>query len=306
MTEDTFEHETIKFLYRVREYDPGHVYECFLPLYLVANQLHSHGFEGEEYERRITKSFNYYIGKWTDWGESSKELSILDIYWLSVIAIDVGVKKLWDAILYQKVNNDYQGFESNIDKYKQSGVLPMDLATIDIAALLFDKPIRLSNLPPGHPFWKVHGVNTRTEWEKLDLLEKRIRTAVNLAAVMKTYFILGQNSFINNGTSDNSFYKDEIVESNKYGQNDPRDLSLKDEDPLEAFAELAGIDLKKFTTGELLRLTDLCNAFDSGIVKSSKTGISFTAFYGEKSDSEKTQRSRLFKKVRKLSNKLNK
>ena len=74
-------------------------------------------------------------------------------------------------------------------------------------------------------------------------------------------------------------------------------LDLDDKERLYQFAALAGIDLNEFTPKEQERMLDLLHLLKRDNEKGSKAGT-FKEYYGGRADSEKTQRSRLFQKVR--------
>jgi hypothetical protein len=75
-----------------------------------------------------------------------------------------------------------------------------------------------------------------------------------------------------------------------------------EQDRLLRFAELAGININDLTAKEQQRLSELMTADDMGYQLASKKGVSLAAFYGNRADSEKTQRYRLFKKIKRLAN----
>jgi len=79
-------------------------------------------------------------------------------------------------------------------------------------------------------------------------------------------------------------------------QEDPLDKGER----LSKFASLAGINLDDFTPGDQARILELADAFASGFGKSSKIGMSYKDYYGDRADSEKTQRQRLFQKIKRL------
>ncbi|MFC1930064.1 hypothetical protein ACFLW6_04320 [Chloroflexota bacterium] len=81
-------------------------------------------------------------------------------------------------------------------------------------------------------------------------------------------------------------------------QEEPSD----DSERLDRFATLAGIDMNALTPKEQQRLMELMEAFDMDYNFASKKGVPIAAFYGDRADSEKTQRQRLFKKIRDLQN----
>lgn len=80
----------------------------------------------------------------------------------------------------------------------------------------------------------------------------------------------------------------------------PEDIcDLDDSERLLRFAELVGIDINEFTPKERERMMGLVDLFEKDYEKGSKIGLSFKDYYGDKSDSEKTQRAKLFQKIRK-------
>jgi len=75
---------------------------------------------------------------------------------------------------------------------------------------------------------------------------------------------------------------------------------LEDSERLEKFVKLIGINLDDFNPKEQHRLIELMTALDMDYEFASKKGVSITDYYGGRADSEKTQRSRLFKKIKRL------
>ena len=79
----------------------------------------------------------------------------------------------------------------------------------------------------------------------------------------------------------------------------PEDMcDLDDSERLLRLAELVGIDMNEFTPREQERMLGLLDFFETGNEKNSKIGLSFKDYYGDKSDSEKTQRAKLFQKIK--------
>ena len=81
-------------------------------------------------------------------------------------------------------------------------------------------------------------------------------------------------------------------------EGDENKLPLSDEDRLSQFCELAGVEMGTLTGGDSSRILDILHALDEGYDFASKQGVSMKAYHGEQADSEKTQRQRLFKKLR--------
>ena len=77
---------------------------------------------------------------------------------------------------------------------------------------------------------------------------------------------------------------------------------LDDRERLLRFVGRAGININDLTPKDQQRLTELMSADDMGYQLASKKGLSLAAFYGNRADSEKTQRHRLFEKIRDLAN----
>lgn len=81
-------------------------------------------------------------------------------------------------------------------------------------------------------------------------------------------------------------------------EGEENNLPLSDEDRLSEFYELAGVEISTLTAGESSRMLDIFHALDLGYDFAAKQGMSMQAYYGTRADSEKTQRQRLFKKLR--------
>ena len=75
---------------------------------------------------------------------------------------------------------------------------------------------------------------------------------------------------------------------------------MEDGERLLGLVTSQGVKIDDLTPGDQKRLIELLHAFDDGYEISSKTGMSLKDYYGNRADSEKTQRQRLRKKVKKL------
>lgn len=76
--------------------------------------------------------------------------------------------------------------------------------------------------------------------------------------------------------------------------------SLDDSERLARFAMHVGISMDDLTPKEQQRLVEIMNALDMDYGFASKKGLSIADYYGDRADSEKTQRQRLFKKIKRL------
>ena len=75
---------------------------------------------------------------------------------------------------------------------------------------------------------------------------------------------------------------------------------LDDSERLASFTSLAGINIDDLTPKERHRLLELLKAIDMGYNFASKKGLPIADYYGDRADSKKTQRSRLFQKIKRL------
>jgi hypothetical protein len=76
------------------------------------------------------------------------------------------------------------------------------------------------------------------------------------------------------------------------------EFQLSEDERLMSFTERAGIDLKDLTTSDCRRILYLLEGLESGYEFASKRGVPISALYGDRANSEKVKRQRLFKKIR--------
>ena len=111
--------------------------------------------------------------------------------------------------------------------------------------------------------------------------------------MMKAFIKALQLAFEYQGYSSKMVYVSEFNVSRK-----DRVEYTSDSDRLEQFYELVGIEMNALTDGDARRVLDILNALDMDYDFASKQGVSMAAYYGKRADSEKTQRQRLFKKIK--------
>lgn len=91
---------------------------------------------------------------------------------------------------------------------------------------------------------------------------------------------------------------DDLTLEDMIVEGDENKFPLSDGDRLSQFCELAGVDMDTLTGGDSNRILDILHALDEDYDFASKQGMAMRAYHGERADSEKTQRQRLFKKLR--------
>lgn len=273
--------------------DPGGVLQHFWPLYYVYPTLQKQGLSGQALKERMWKCFKRLLIKWGEDGPQEK-ITPLDIHWLVDITCQVDIADLLCfSRLKWAIENDYNGF---VERVKEITDLPAE----EVAALLYDPP--KLNFPPGHPLWLARGVEHVGQWRELK--EKRVlNDAKNTLGILRAFAAAMKNAYEREGRSDN----DKVMYISEHTGPGPSIESeipyLDDANRLSQFFEIAGVDMSMLTEGELARILDLLNALDIGFDFSSKKGRPIEAYYGDKADSEKTQRNRLFRKIRESSDK---
>ena len=166
-------------------------------------------------------------------------------------------------------------------------------------------------IPPGHSLWLALEVSDGGQWQSLPeneqvtrMLRSLRRNRLFLARVMLRLACnaLERGSQSRENTVSLELLTDKEIEESNLQRVIAQLCAHKasDGERLQNFAELAGIDMVELTPRETERVLDLMDFFDWGGQNSSKTGVSFKEYYGGDSDSEKTQRNRLFKKIRRL------
>jgi hypothetical protein len=226
-----------------------------------------------------------------------------DLYWLADATHRLGIGDLiWPSLLNSRLHTDYQGFRKDTIEFAKI----TNNSTEEFAALLLDaygdfKDLRL---PPGHLVWKSLGVNDLGEYRKRGL-EQTFKEAQwaktgKLNEYAKQLVKAARNEFTHRGWSERAYYAGEQIE--KASEEDNTKFHISDEKRLLSFCELAGTDRSTLSDSEAKRILDLLCALDEGFEFSSKQGVSIKAYYGDRADSEKTQRQRLFKKLRSARN----
>lgn len=205
---------------------------------------------------------------------------------------------LWYGVTLGIINDDTR--RKRIEIQAQQGIYKT-YKDLEVAALLFDPPeIKIEQIPPGHIFWSILGVRDAGEWHKLDGITRCIRCQKTLTKQVRVFLRLLISKEAKKGMTGRLEYVSDFtgIEPSVDNKID----YLNNRDRLSQFYELAGIDMELLTDRESSRILDLLNALDVYDF-ASKQGFSMAAYYGDKADSEKTQRQRLFKKIRQASSK---
>jgi hypothetical protein len=303
--------EMLRYLGEAEKYDPNGVFPALLPLYNAEEWCRGQGYSGRDYESLMVKSFGMLLRNWAELN-ANPFVQPEDIFWLVHVATDVGIGHIWRGVLVDTINNDPDHFADNV-RGLYSRVFPQpEFAPQEFAALILAPPDKLT-LPPGHPVWLSRGVRNIGEWQHLAGTDRVLRTAANADRIARSYLKAMRNNWMRKvaehpETSDKA--EREVDFESKYKRKKYKNRILTFDstpddsgnlpDRLTELAESVGLDMAELTPGEQSRLLGLFSALDGGISMSSKQGLSLESLYGERADSEKTQRSRLFKKIRGL------
>jgi hypothetical protein len=209
---------------------------------------------------------------------------------------------IWQQVLIHRLNTDYDGWLEHIKGLKTQNAVPSNLQPKEQAALILSlyQLIKFECLPPGHPVWVSLGVNNYGEWRaKNPILETmKLANTKEFNRISRTILTTAKRADERQGISEKMKYVSEFTGIEPVTED--RIEYLSDDDRLSQFCEFKGIDMDKLTDCDVNRMTILLRALDDYDF-ASKQGVSLSAYYGDKANSEKTQRQRLFKKIKKVS-----
>jgi len=289
--------EAFKFFSVCEAHDPGGVLNRFWPIYYVLAILQKQGISGQALEDRMIKCFQRLLQKWAK-SDPEYKLTLTDLYWLAQIATHVGIDDLvLSRVVEWTISEDYQGITKRIEALNIPNFSPEECE-----ALILSPPDNLT-FPPRHPLWLARGVRNESEWRELGADMRIIKDITNLEGIITAFGIALRRAFERKGRSDKIVYVSDYTGLEPDTEDNVKYLS--DSDRLSQFCELAGIEMDKLTDGDSSRILDILHALDMGYDFSSKQGVSMQAYYGDRADSEKTQRQRLHKKLRDMSDKSN-
>ena len=251
----------------------------------------------DEYQEAVKSAYHEGLIAWAEENPDSYTLEeFAGWVWygwkLGVLPDDWGINLMTDAI-----NKDYDQFTRNFEWLQRDGLIPQNLSVPEFAALLLDPPdMHITQIPPGHDFWYALGVKDAREWHAKDGLTRQIDWHKRLGNFGRVFLRLLANKESRLGASDKLRY---VSEFNGIEPSIENNIEyLNDNDRLSFICELAGIEMDKLTDGDSSRILDILYVLDAGYDFASKQGVSMAAYYGDKANSEKTQRQRLFKKLR--------
>lgn len=293
--------EALKFWRECQKHDPSGVLNYFLPLYYVEAVLQKRGLPEQVLKDRLFQCFCKLLQRW---GKANPDyiLTDTDLFWIAHIISHMGIGDIVSTrVVNDAVNENLEDFRTRIRE-----LIP-NLEPMELTALLLSPPNNLT-FPPGHPIWLARGVKDVREWRELGL-DRIFKDLANVKKIVKEFAIALRRAFERHGASEKASYVSEYPNPkfkphvvSKYPEIEPSEEDkvqyLNDSDRLSQFCELAGVDMDVLTDSESSRILDLLNALDIGYGFASKQGVSIAAYYGDKADSEKTQRQRLFQKMR--------
>ena len=269
-----------------------------------------------DYQEKMEETFVLILQTWAD-EEPEYLITSQDIFWLCVVMSQLELKRITGKeILKETLKNDRNCVLNNIKTKLILHMIPAGLSDEEFLTLIFAPP--KLKIPPGHPYFTSLGVNNAAEWNALE--EKRLPIlAKHIDAHLKVLIRTARRAYEQLDNEPCRFeHKDKYYYTSRFSEipesiianlhtEDRRIEYLNDQDRLSQFWELAGVEMGSFTDGESRRILDLFTALDDiegyGYSLASKKGISLKAYYGDRADSEKAQRQKLFKKIRENSNK---
>lgn len=231
-------------------------------------------------------------------------LTLIERYWFSVMFDLVGLS-FFDEIIGPCISESLtkttkEELDAAFEKSKQDGVIPSNIPTMqDYLALNFARP--KTRLYTNDPFYQALGLKTGKDFDKLSFFDATLAGAKMVVdgtfyRLHNATFHAYQRSF--EGRS-SEVAEDEVFERTPAGSTVEDEIRfLDDADRLSQFCDLAGEDMSDLTEADNRRILELLTLLDAGYDFASKQGVSMAAYYGERADSEKTQRQRLFKKIR--------
>jgi len=268
-------------------------------------------------QKKMEEKFVLILQTWAD-EDPEYLITSQDIFWLCVVMSQLELKRITGKeILKETLNNDRDCVLNNIKTMRILHMIPAGLSDEEFLTLIFAPPEL--KIPPGHPYFTSLGVSNAAEWNSLE--EKRLPIlAKHIDVHLKVLIRTAQKAYEQLDKEPSRFeHKDKYYYISRFSEipeskianlpTEDRHIEyLSDQDRLSQFWKLAGVEMGSFTEGESRRILDLFTALDDitghGYSLASKKGISLKAYYGDRADSEKAQRQKLFKKIRENSNKI--
>jgi hypothetical protein len=193
---------------------------------------------------------------------------------------------------------------------RDSGYIGHKVSNEEIIADMLQGEQMAKQVPPGHPLLCLLGVKNDGEWTRLTPAQQWLALFDAFTERKQAFSIIttrllhrwAEDLSTSSVSQERLVYSDEVLERIEAKSDEPFEY-LNDSDRLSQFCELGGIEMNTLTDGESSRILDILHAQDAGYDFASKEGVSMQAYYGDRADSEKTQRQRLFKKIREASDK---
>lgn len=274
-------------------------------LFVEDKKLRDERLTEEERKARLVEAF---IENWRNWMNENPNHVVTheDLTWWCDVTGRLGIgEHIWQQVLIHRLNTDYDGWLEHIKGLKAKNAIPYDLQPKEYAALILSlyELIEFGCLPPGHPVWVSLGVNNYGEFKAINPILDTVILAntKHFNRIMRAFLTTAKRAYQRQGKSDKLAYVSEYTGIEPVTEDKIEYLS--DDDRLSQFCELNGIEMDKLTDGDVNRVKELLRALDDYDF-ASKQGVSLSAYYGDKANSEKTQRQRLFKKLRNMRDKV--
>jgi hypothetical protein len=197
--------------------------------------------------------------------------------------------KWWGRVNTYFIEQNEERCRSNFDRLKKEGTIPAELTFEEYYSLLLSPPPE-TNFPPGHPFWKAHGVNNITEWKALHINGFTIDKYWPKAA--RTLINAYRNAFERQGFSDKMVYSEEVEPT--------FNPDLDPVDPAELLHRI-GLNEEDTSPREWFQFMRLSQKILDGVLDpGSKKGLSLNVVFGSEAPKIRQTISRFRRRGRRL------
>ncbi|MFC2027131.1 hypothetical protein ACFLU3_00440 [Chloroflexota bacterium] len=219
------------------------------------------------------------------------------------------------------IDHHWQSIEEAFGQIKRDGSIPAETNAAETIGTLMFQPSP-KTIRPNHPILLALEVSNESEWNDLPSSHQLVQLLrICSEEPKKRSFFRSRHSLVTGWAEDTSHESISKTRTRSLAEDknnagplqvgDPKaqqtveeqfyTYGSHDNERLLDFAVLAGFDLNEFTPKEIELMAETLDLLDTTVDPSSKKGISFKDYYGAKANSKKTQRHRLFEKVRTLS-----
>jgi len=224
-------------------------------------------------------------------------------------------RQLWpqlQLILCEIKDNDFKIVDHHwatisgaLDSMRNRNYISPQVSNEELLADVLQGEHIIKQIPPRHSLLNLLGVENEGQWNKLTSAQKWARLFYMITKQKQPFLRIAtklihrwaEDSSTNSVSQEQMAHGDEVLETIEAKTSKPLEY-LSDTERLSQFCELVGIEMNTLTDSDSSLVLDLLHALDMGYNFASKQGVSMQAYFGDKADSKKTQRQRLFKKLK--------